>query len=113
MIPTPGVIPGVGHQIWGQCTSTGPLDQCTGHCCTNPQHVDIHTVNESVRSNNNSISNNNTPPDKEGVEGKKAKEKRIERHDFESRCPAVGMSRHCQVKGNNNYAFIPSDKVDL
>ena len=56
-------------RIRGQCTSTRPLDQCTGHCCTNPQLVDIHTVNESVRSNNN-ISNNSTPPDKEGVEGK-------------------------------------------
>ena len=66
-------------RIRGQCTSTGPLDQCTGHCCTNPQHEDIHTVNESVRSNNNSISNNSTPPDKEGVEGKQEKGKKAER----------------------------------
>ena len=103
-------------RIRGQFTGTGPFDQCTGHCCTNPQTVDIHTVNESVRSNNNSISNNNTRPDKERVEGKKKKEKRqkgkrIERHDFESGCPDVGMSRHCQ--DDNYYAFIRSDHVDL
>ena len=66
-MPTPGVIPGVGaNRIRGQCTSTHPLDYCTLHCSTNTQHVDIHTVNESVR--NNSSSNNNTPPNKEGVE---------------------------------------------
>ena len=53
-------------RIRGQCTSTRPLDYCTLHCSTNTQHVEIHTVNESVR--NNSSNNNNTPPDKEGME---------------------------------------------